>query len=153
MWQFFKLIDISLTLPLFEPISTQTQFFLQNLINFKFLFAKSLQGMSSKALSSSFSKILQWFKLGFQIFGIFFRKWVGVLILWKFFPFFDWDVIDLLCLFLCWSYVAVLACIKAYFSLCSCIFHHCCALLHVRCLIECPSDIFELNWIQVNFNF
>ena len=62
-------------------------------------------------------------------------------------------MINLLCLFLCWPCVAVLACIKAYFSLCSCIFQHCCALLHVRCLTECPSDIFELNWIQVNSNF
>ena len=62
-------------------------------------------------------------------------------------------MINLLCLFLCWPYVIVLACIKAYFSLCSCIFHHCCALLHFRCLTECPSDIFELNWIQVNSNF
>ena len=39
------------------------------------------------------------------------------------------------------------------FLFCSCIFHHYCALLHVRCLTECPSDIFELNWIQVNSNF
>ena len=28
-----------------------------------------------------------------------------------------------------------------------------CTLLHVRCLTECPSDIFVLNWIQVNSNF
>ena len=40
-----------------------------------------------------------------------------------------------------------------HFSLCSCIFHHLCTLLHVRCLTECPSDIFVLNWIQVNSNF
>ena len=39
------------------------------------------------------------------------------------------------------------------FSLCSCIIHKCCALLHVKCLTECPSDIFVLNWIQVNSNF
>ena len=62
-------------------------------------------------------------------------------------------MINFLCLFLCWPCVANLACIKAYFSLCSCIFHHCCALLLVSCLTECPSDILELNWIQVNSNF
>ena len=40
--------------------------------------------------------------------------------------------------------------------MCACVdafFHHCCALLHVRCLTECPSGIFQLNWIQVNSNF
>ena len=40
-----------------------------------------------------------------------------------------------------------------YFSLCSCIIHNCCAFLHVKCLIECPGDIFVLNLIQVNSNF
>ena len=40
-----------------------------------------------------------------------------------------------------------------HFSLCSCIIHNCCALLHVKCLTVCPSDIFVLNWIQVNSNF
>ena len=40
-----------------------------------------------------------------------------------------------------------------HFSLCSCFFHHLCTLLHVRCLTKCPSDIFVLNWIQVNSNF
>ena len=37
-------------------------------------------------------------------------------------------------------------------SLCSCIFHHCCALLHDRSLSQCPSDILELNWTQVSSN-
>ena len=40
-----------------------------------------------------------------------------------------------------------------HFSLCSCTFRHLCTLLHVRCLTEGPSDIFVLNWIQVNSNF
>ena len=35
-------------------------------------------------------------------------------------------------------------------SSCSCIFHRCCILLHVRCLTDCPSDIFVLNWTQVS---
>ena len=35
-------------------------------------------------------------------------------------------------------------------SSCSCIFHRCCALLHVRCLTEFPSDILMLNWTQVS---
>ena len=37
-------------------------------------------------------------------------------------------------------------------SLCSCILHHLCTLLHVRCLTKCPSDIFVLNWTQVSSN-
>ena len=35
-------------------------------------------------------------------------------------------------------------------SSCSCIFHRCCVLLHVRCLTECPNDILVLNWTQVS---
>ena len=38
------------------------------------------------------------------------------------------------------------------FSFGSCIIHISCALLHVKCLTKCPSDIFVLNWIQVNSN-
>ena len=37
-------------------------------------------------------------------------------------------------------------------SLCSCILHHLCTLLHVRCLTKCPSDIFVLNQTQVSSN-
>ena len=38
------------------------------------------------------------------------------------------------------------------FALCSCILHHLCNLLHVRCLTKCPSDIFVMNWTQVSSN-
>ena len=37
-------------------------------------------------------------------------------------------------------------------SLCSCILHHMCTSLHVRCLTNCPSNIYVLNWTQVNSN-
>ena len=53
------------------------------------------------------------------------------------------------CICVLWNFKVVLR----HSSLCSYIFHHCCALLLVSCLIECPSDILELNWIQVNSNF
>ena len=48
-----------------------------------------------------------------------------------------------------WHFTHVLS----HFHLCSCIAHSCSSLLHVKCLTECPSDSFVLNWIQVNSNF
>ena len=48
-----------------------------------------------------------------------------------------------------WHFTHVLR----YFHFCSCIVHLCSSLLHVKCLTKCPSDIFVLNWIQVNSNF
>ena len=41
-------------------------------------------------------------------------------------------------------------CVLRQFSSCSCIFHKCCALLHVSCLTECPSDILKLNWTPMS---
>ena len=39
-----------------------------------------------------------------------------------------------------------------HFSICSCIFHNCCALLHVMCLTDCLSDSSVLFWTQLSSN-
>ena len=39
-----------------------------------------------------------------------------------------------------------------YFSICSCIFHNYCALLHVMCLTDCLSDSSVLFWTQLSSN-
>ena len=94
-----------------------------------------------------FSEIMHKFKLGI------FENWIGVL---SFCEIFSKSLIglspiccDCSCVGPMWQFEHVLR----HFSPCSCIFHHLCTLLHVRCLTECPSDIFVLNWIQVNSNF
>ena len=90
-------------------------------------------------------------QLRFSKLGIF-RKWVGVLnfceniskILIGLSPIYRLCI----CIGPLWHFKVVLR----HSSLCSCIFHHCCALLHDRCLSQCPSDILELNWTQVSSN-
>ena len=56
------------------------------------------------------------------------------------------------CLCICvgplWQFDHVLR----HFSICSCIFHNCCALLHVMCLTNCLSDSSVLFWIQLSSN-
>ena len=39
-----------------------------------------------------------------------------------------------------------------HFSICSYIFHNCCALLHVMCLTDCLSDSSVLFWTQLSSN-
>ena len=39
-----------------------------------------------------------------------------------------------------------------HFSICSCIFHNCCALLHIMCLTDCLSDSSVLFWTQLSSN-
>ena len=81
-----------------------------------------------------------------------FRKWVGVLIFCEHFSKILIGLSPIYRLCICigplWHFKVVLR----HSSLCSCIFHHCCALLHDRCLSQCPSDILELNWTQVSSN-
>ena len=150
MWQVLKkssLPSLRLSRTPFNP----KLIFLQNPINFKFIFAKSLQGMSFWYPLLSFYWDYADFSLGFCILGIF-RKWVGVL---SFCGIFSKSLIGLspIC---CdcssvgplWQFEHVLRQI----SLCSCILHYLCTLLHVRCLTKCPSDIFVLNWTQVSSN-
>ena len=79
--------------------------------------------------------------LGFSKLGIFW-KWVGILIFVKISSI-SW--LGLVPFGVCASVLAPCGNSNMYwgiFSLCSCIFHHCCALLHSRCLTECLSDIF-----------
>ena len=95
-----------------------------------------------------FSEIMQKFKLrfknqGFSKIGLRFLVFLKSLI--RLSPI----CCDCSCVGPMWQFEHVLR----HFSLCSCIFHHLCTLLHVRCLTECPSDIFVLNWIKVNSNF
>ena len=56
------------------------------------------------------------------------------------------------CLCICvgplWQFDHVLR----YFSICSCIFHNYCALLHVMCLTDCLSDNSVLFWTQLSSN-
>ena len=78
--------------------------------------------------------------LGFWKLGIF-ENWVGFLFLVNFF--FKKSLIGMcpiFCLCICvgplWQFDHVLR----HFSICSCIFHNYCALLHVMCLTDCLSD-------------
>ena len=89
------------------------------------------------------------FSLGFWNLGIF-EKGVGVLIFCE--NFFK-TLIGLSPI--CWVCICVgpmrhFDHVLRQISSCSCIFHRCCVLLHVRCLTECPSDILVLNWTLVS---
>ena len=150
MWQVFKNSSLPLLRLSRTPFNPKLNF-LQNPINFKFIFAKSLQGMHFWYPLLSFYRDYTNFSLGFYILGIF-RKWVGVL---SFCEFFSKSLIalspiccDCSCVGPLWQFEHVLRQI----SLCSCILHHLCTLLHVWCLTKCPSDIFVSNWTQVSSN-
>ena len=128
-----------------EPPSTRNLFFLQNPINFKFIFAKSLQGMHFWYPLLSFYWDYVDFSLGFCKLGIFW-KWVGVFIFMQI----SFKILIRLCfiwcLCICVGPLRHFEHVLSKISLCSCILHHLCSLLHVRCLTKCPSDIFVLNW-------
>ena len=91
------------------------------------------------------------FSLGFCKLGIFW-KWVGVFIFMQI----SFKILIRLCfiwcLCICVGPLRHFEHVLRKISLCSCILHHLCSLLHVRCLTECPSDIFVLNWTQVSSN-
>ena len=150
MWQVFKNSSLSSLRLSWTPFNPKL-IFLQNSINFKFKFAKSLQGMHFWYPLLSFYWVYADFSLGFYILGIF-RKWVGVL---SFCEIFSKSLIELSPIYCDCSCVGPLWQFEHLLrqnSLCSCILHYPCTLLHVRCLTKCPSDIFVLNWTQVSSN-
>ena len=132
-----------------EPLSTQITISLKP-HHFQ---AKSLQNLFKVCVSNTififYFWIMQNLCLGFWKLGTF-QNWVGILIFVKIFS------ISWLGFVPFGVYASVLApCGNSnmywgIFSLCSCIFHHCCALLHARCLTECSSDILWLCWIQMS---
>ena len=147
---FFQNHFTSLALPLSNPFQPKSHF-----LSKTHLFQDNLYSITSTyvflTLFSSFLLGLCKFSLGFWKLGIF-KKGVGVGVL-NFVQIFFKILIGLsliwcvcICVDAMWQIKHVLRKISSY----SCIFHRCCVLLHVRCLIECPSDILVLNWTQVS---
>ena len=113
--------------------------------------AKSFQGMyflhNSHLLFSIYAefmlrvlKIGDFQKLGWISFStkFFFKSLIGLC--------------PICCLCICvgplWQFNHVLR----HFSICSCIFHNCCALLHVMCSTDCLSNNSVLFWTQLSSN-
>ena len=99
-----------------------------------------------------FLRLCRNFSLGFWNLGVF-KNWVGVC---SFVQFFFKSLIGLspICyLCICVGPLRHFKGVLRHFLICSCIVHNSYASLLVRCLTKCPSDIFVLNWIQVNSNF
>ena len=140
--------SLSLSRTIFNP----KHYFIQTpLFSSKFS-AKSFQGMYflhySHLLFSDYAE----FMLRVLNLGIF-ENWVGFLFLVNFFFFKSLIGLCPIC-YLCiyvgplWQFDHVLR----PFSICSRIFHNCCALLHVMCLTDCLSDSSVLFWTQLSSN-
>ena len=139
----FQTLSFSLALLLSNPLQPKINFH-SNLIIFK---QKTLQNHFK--LCFPFCLDYAVFSLGFWNLGIF-KKGVGVLIFCE--NFFK-TLIRLNPI--CWVCICVglmrhFDHVLRQISSCSCIFHRCCVLLHVRCLTECPSDILVLIWTQMS---
>ena len=113
--------------------------------------AKSFQGMYflhySHLLLSNYAKfILRVLKIGD------FRKLGWISFSSEYFSKSLIGLCPICCLCFCvgpiWQFDHVLR----HFSICSCIFHNCCALLHVMCLIDCLNDRSVLFWTQLSSN-
>ena len=84
MWQFFKHLDISLVLTLFEPFSTQiTISFKSHHFQAKYL-QNPLKVCVPNTIFKFYLRIMQNLCLGFSKLGIF-KNWVGILKFVKFF--------------------------------------------------------------------
>ena len=95
--------------------------------------------------------IMQNLCLGFWKLGIF-KNWVGFLFQLNFFLKSLIGLFPICYLCICvgplWQFDHVLR----YFSICSCIFHNCCALLHVMCSTNYLGDSYVLFWTQLSSN-
>ena len=151
MWQFFKKLSISLTMPLLNIF--QPKFlFSQNPIIFKLIFCKI--NFKLCFLKHSFHFCLRLCRNYLRVFKLgIFEKGVGFMIFKQnFFKFLIglspiWFVC--ICVSPLWHFKSVLR----HFSMCLCIVHSCSAVLHAKCLSKCSSDIFVLLWTQMSSNF
>ena len=140
----FQTLSFSLVLPLLNPLQPKISFHSNPTFS-----RKNLYKITSRYvfLNILFLFVLDYvvLSLGFQNLGIF-EKGVGVL---NFCEIFFKTLIGLspICyVCICVGPMRHSDHVLRKISSCSCIFHRCCVLLHVRCLAECPSDILVLNW-------
>ena len=148
MWHFFKIISFPSYYLSRTPLNTKSFFALTPSFS-----SKNLCKISSRYvfLNIVFTFVLNFadFSIGFSKFGDFFEKGLGSYFCENVFKILiGLSPICCVCIYVgpLWQIKHVLRQISS----CSCIFHRCCVLLHVRCLTECPNDILVLNWTQVS---
>ena len=150
MWQFFKHLVFPSHCLSRTPLNPKSLFTQTPLIS-----SKNLCKISSMYvfLNIFFTFVLNFvdFSIGFSKFGDFFEKGLGSYFCEKVFKILiGLSPICCVCIYVgpMWQSDLVLR----HFHSCSCIVHWCCALLHAKCLIECPSDILMLNWTLISSN-
>ena len=140
MWQIFKTLSISLSLPHLN-LSQPKYVFHSNLIFFKL----NLYTINSKVCFLRLEIDLGFLNWGFS------KKGLGTLFWAKVFQNFEWAMSHLIYVYLCcplWHFNHVFR----HISMCSCIAHMCSVVLHSMCLSKCLSGIFELvglKWVPI----